>query len=145
MNDMDKLVALGSAFHTTKRDYDQLDKRLKLLKVAIRELAKGLEDDLQPTLDGSTYYIDLDAEGSHQLKVTRSDDEPTPPVDPQKFLAAVGPEAFFRFVKLETMPAKAFDATEWTRAVTEEEYTNQTLQDCLGEAPDPKAWSVAVK
>ncbi len=138
------LVALGLEFRTTKKDYDKLDKQLKRLKTAIRETAKTLEDDLQPTLDGPTYYIDLDSEGS-QLKVTRSDDDPAPPLDPQKFLAVVGPEAFFRFVKLETVPANAFDAEEWTRALMEEEYTTQQLQDSLGEAPNPKAWSVGVK
>lgn len=139
---MSALVAAGLEFRATKRTYDVTKKHLDRLKTAIRKMTKAMESDLE--LDGSTYYIPLGDEGP-PLKVTRSDDDPVPPIDPQKFLSAVGSEEFFRFIHLETVPANAFDAEEWTRAVTGEEYTNQTLQDCLGEAPSPKAWSVAAK
>ena len=143
---MNLLVGLGLEFRTTKKLYDDAEKKLKRLKVAIRAETRALADakDDRMVLDQSTYYIPLGDDGS-QLKVTRTDDYPTPPVDPQKLLDLVGPEAFFRFVHLETMPTNAFDANEWTRAVTNEEYTHQMLQDSLGEAPAPKAWSVGVK
>ncbi len=137
-----RLQELGVTFRATKKLYDDLDAEIKVLKADIRECTEGLGDMPALATEGPTSHIKLD--DGPKLTVTRSEPEPMPPLDATRFLAAVGPESFFRFCTVSKVPSKDFDSEEWTRAVIAEEFTNQTLLDCLGKAPAQKAWSVSI-
>jgi len=137
-----RLQELGVTFRAKKAAYDKLEKEIKALKVEIREVTEALGDMPALATEGPTSHITLD--DGPKLTVTRSEPEPTPPLDAVRFLAAVGPEQFFRFCVVTKVASKDFDAEEWTRAVQAEEFTNDILVDCLGKAPNAKAWSVGI-
>lgn len=137
-----RLQELGLVFRAKKRAYDLLEKEIKALKIEIREVTEGLGDMPALATEGPTSYVKLD--DGPKLTVTRSEPAPNPPLDAVRFLAAVGPDNFFRFCTVAKVASKDFDAEEWTRAVTAEEFTNDILLDCLAKAPAQKAWSVGI-
>ena len=137
-----RLQELGVTFRAKKAAFDKLDVEIKVLKAEIRECTEGLGNMPALATEGLTSHITLD--DGPKLRVTRSEPAPNPPLDAPRFLAAVGPENFFRFCTVPKVASKDFDAEEWTRAVAAEEFTDDILLDCLGKAPATKAWSVGI-
>ena len=137
------LRRLGDQFVVAKFTEDNAKKVVEDLKVEIRALVKEIGPDALDTEKSTSYMNLIDGQA---LKVTRSEEDPPPPVDPTKFLAQMGPERFFKFVKVGqlTIPSRAFDGAAWALAEAEELVKESDLLNSLGVAPDPREWSVGL-
>lgn len=138
-----RLRRLGDQFAVVKFTEDNAKKAVEELKVKIRALVKEIGSDALDTENASSYMNLIDGQA---LVVTRTEDDPPPPVDPGRFLERLGPEQFFEFIKAGalTIPSKAFDSSAWTLALKEERVTESALADSLGAPPKVKAWSVGL-
>ncbi len=143
---MADLMELADRFLGVKEEADTVNAELDALKKDLRAAVKALDEDDLPTgvdLDGGTFYLTGRRSG-RGVTVSKSDEDPVQPLVAARFLAAVGPEQFFRFIRAAdlTIPSKAFREDEWTRAQVAEEVTEIDLASSLGAAPKPRAWSV---
>ncbi len=142
---MADLFDLADEFIGTKIEFDAVQIELDDLKVKLRAATADLDEDHLPPgveVDGGTFYID--SSYKERVTVSKSDEDPVQPLVAARFLAAVGPEEFFRFIRAADLkiPSKAFREDEWTRAMEVEEVTDGDLDQALGAAPKPRAWSV---
>lgn len=132
---------LAKRFAAAKAKADEATADADKLKVLLRSECSAMSaQEAEPFSDGDMFRFPAGSLG--EVTVTKSDPDPLPPLDPARFLAAVGPEGFFRFIDGEQLkvPYKAFRAGDWTRAVEAEEYAHNDLP--TGTPPKVKAWAV---
>jgi hypothetical protein len=96
----------------------------KVLKDRIREIASSYD---LPFPKGASQYLNVPEIGK-ALRITRP--EATPKIDPEAFLAAVGPELFHQLVTVVKVELRL---PEWLQAVEDERVTEAALLDSLQE------------
>lgn len=110
------------------------------LKARIKEIAAVYD---LPYTKGASQYLNITALG-RSLRLTRP--EITPVIDPEEFLAEVGPDLFHKVVKVLKVELKL---TEWLQALENEEVTEANLSNAIKpidiEAPDPITIAMAAQ
>lgn len=124
---------MGLALQGLLADADRAVAAAETLKAQIREVAKEGQAFLFGPED-KTVKIGV-------LKITRSDENPSPPLIPEELRKRIPDDLFHEVITIKTAD---IDLRAWRRAVEEERVTDDDLRKSLGEPPKPRAWSVGL-
>lgn len=131
---------LTAAFREQHAAAAAANKALDKTKAALRALVREHEEVLFEPGDKSVVH--------GGVIVTRTEDEPLPPLLAGEFFKRVPPDVFAEVLRPWLVKAKVtasdFDDTAWRLALERELVTERALDDSFGEPPAVKAWSVGL-